>query len=90
LTDVEIRELTKYFLDHTTEDRGVPARRRAPIVLEVAFNNVQRSERHDSGFALRFRERAFAAGQPVSGHRYSRACPRNLLTLNTRNAMSKL
>ena len=24
------------------------------IVLEVAFNNMMRSERHDSGFALRF------------------------------------
>jgi DNA ligase-1 len=24
------------------------------VVLEVAFNNIQRSERHDSGFALRF------------------------------------
>jgi DNA ligase-1 len=24
------------------------------VVLEVAFNNMQRSSRHDSGFALRF------------------------------------
>jgi DNA ligase-1 len=24
------------------------------IVLEVAFNNMMRSDRHDSGFALRF------------------------------------
>jgi len=24
------------------------------IVLEVAFNNIQRSARHDSGYALRF------------------------------------
>ncbi len=24
------------------------------LVLEVAFNNVMRSDRHDSGFALRF------------------------------------
>jgi DNA ligase-1 len=24
------------------------------VVFEVAFNNVMRSDRHDSGFALRF------------------------------------
>jgi len=54
LTDVEIRELTQYFLDHTTEDRGFQRDVEPAIVLEVAFNNVQRSERHDSGFALRF------------------------------------
>jgi DNA ligase 1 len=54
LTDVEIRELTQYFLDHTTEDRGFQRDVEPTIVLEVAFNNVQRSARHDSGFALRF------------------------------------
>src|SRR5258705_53238 len=54
LTDVEIRELTQYFLDHTTEDRGYQRDVEPTIVLEVAFNNVQRSARHDSGFALRF------------------------------------
>jgi DNA ligase-1 len=54
LTDVEIRELTQYFLDHTTDDRGFQRDVEPTIVLEVAFNNVQRSERHDSGFALRF------------------------------------
>src|SRR5712664_1146953 len=54
LTDVEIRELTQYFLDHTTEDRGFQRDVEPSIVLEVAFNNVQRSDRHGSGFALRF------------------------------------
>jgi len=54
LTDVEIRELTKYFLEHTTEDRGFQRDVEPTVVLEVAFNNVQRSNRHDSGFALRF------------------------------------
>ena len=54
LTDVEIRELTQYFLDHTTEDRGYQRDVEPTIVLEVAFNNVQRSDRHASGFALRF------------------------------------
>jgi DNA ligase 1 len=54
LTDVEIRELTQYFLKHTTEDRGFQCDVEPTIVLEVAFNNIQRSDRHDSGFALRF------------------------------------
>jgi DNA ligase-1 len=54
LTDVEIRKLTKYFLDHTTENRGFQRDVEPTIVLEVAFNNIQRSDRHASGFALRF------------------------------------
>jgi DNA ligase-1 len=54
LTDVEIRDLTQYFLEHTTEDRGFQRDVEPTVVLEVAFNNVQRSNRHDSGFALRF------------------------------------
>jgi DNA ligase-1 len=54
LTDVEIRELTQYFLEHTTEDRGFQRDVEPTIVLEVAFNNIQRSNRHESGFALRF------------------------------------
>ena len=54
LTDVEIRQLTQYFLEHTTEDRGYQCDVEPTVVLEVAFNNIQRSERHNSGFALRF------------------------------------
>ena len=54
LTDVEIRELTRYFLEHTAEDRGFQRDVEPTIVLEVAFNNIQRSGRHASGFALRF------------------------------------
>ena len=54
LTDIEIRQLTDYFLAHTIEDLGYRRRVEANIVLEVAFNNIQRSDRHDSGFALRF------------------------------------
>jgi DNA ligase-1 len=54
LTDIEIRELTQYFLEHTTEDRGFQRDVEPTIVLEVAFNNIQRSDRHGSGFALRF------------------------------------
>jgi DNA ligase-1 len=54
LTDAEIDELTAYFKEHTLEDFG-HFRTVEPLkVLEVAFNNVMRSERHESGFALRF------------------------------------
>jgi len=54
LTDVEIAEMTKWFLDHTIEDQGFRRRVEPKIVLEVAFNNVMKSERHSSGYALRF------------------------------------
>jgi DNA ligase-1 len=36
------------------EDQGFRRLVEPQIVLEVAFNNIQRSERHDSGYALRF------------------------------------
>ena len=54
LTDAEIRELTSWFIDHTIEERGHLRRVEPLVVLEVAFNNVMKSDRHDSGFALRF------------------------------------
>lgn len=54
LTDTEIAELTEFFREHTLEDFG-HFRTVEPLkVLEVAFNNVMRSDRHSSGFALRF------------------------------------
>ncbi len=54
LTDAEIDQLTQFFLDHTLEDFGGIRTVEPVLVLEVAFNNVMRSERHASGFALRF------------------------------------
>jgi len=54
LTDVEIAEMTKWFLDHTIEDQGFRLIVEPKIVLEVAFNNMMRSDRHESGYALRF------------------------------------
>ena len=54
LTDAEIAEMTKWFLEHTVEDQGFRLIVEPKIVLEVAFNNMMRSERHNSGFALRF------------------------------------
>ena len=54
VTDVEIAELTRWLKAHTVEDQG-HFRTVEPLrVLEVAFNNIMRSERHASGFALRF------------------------------------
>ncbi len=54
LTDNEIAALTEWFLAHTTADHGHLREVEAKIVLEVAFNAIMRSERHDSGYALRF------------------------------------
>ncbi|HEY4739844.1 MAG TPA: ATP-dependent DNA ligase [Candidatus Acidoferrales bacterium] len=54
LTDAEIREYTDFFLQHTIEDQGYRRTVEPKIVLEVAFNNIQKSGRHDSGYALRF------------------------------------
>jgi len=54
LTDVEIAEMTKWFLEHVLEDQGFRLVVEPKIVLEVAFNNMMRSDRHESGYALRF------------------------------------
>lgn len=54
LTDVEIVELTAHFKTITVRELG-RARLVVPeVVIEVAFDQVQASGRHDSGFALRF------------------------------------
>ena len=54
LTDVEIAELSAWAMEHTLEDTG-HFRTVEPLrVLEVAFNNIMRSGRHASGFAMRF------------------------------------
>ena len=54
VTDAEIGRLTQFFLEHTVQDYGSVREVEPLVVLEVAFNNVMRSDRHDSGFALRF------------------------------------
>ena len=54
LTDSEINEMTQWFLEHTLEDHGFRRTVEPKVVLEVAFNNVMKSDRHNSGFALRF------------------------------------
>ena len=54
LTDAEIAEMTKWFLEHVIEDQGFKLVVEPKIVIEVAFNNMMRSDRHESGYALRF------------------------------------
>jgi DNA ligase-1 len=54
LTDVEIAEMTQWFLEHTIEDQGFRRVVEPKVVLEVAFNNMMLSDRHESGYALRF------------------------------------
>jgi DNA ligase-1 len=54
LTDAEIVEMTRWFLEHTIEDQGFRRTVEPSVVLEVAFNNMMKSERHESGYALRF------------------------------------
>src|SRR4029077_4335279 len=54
LTDVEITEMTEYFKRHTVQDYGRFRLVEPNVVIEVAFNGIQKSDRHSSGYALRF------------------------------------
>jgi DNA ligase-1 len=55
LTDVEIARLTEHFLAHTLEIIKGRYRKVVPnVVLEIAFDRIQPSDRHTSGYALRF------------------------------------
>jgi len=54
LTDAEIEELTEHFQRTTTRKIGRLHEVVPEIVLEVAFDSIQPSDRHSSGLALRF------------------------------------
>ncbi|HRE81101.1 MAG TPA: ATP-dependent DNA ligase [Opitutaceae bacterium] len=54
LTDAEIAQYTQHFLDHTLEVKGHYRTVVPDTVLEVAFDAIQLSNRHQSGYALRF------------------------------------
>ncbi len=54
LTDVEIEELTEHFTRNTISEKGSVRTVTPDIVLEIAFDSIQPSTRHDSGLALRF------------------------------------
>ena len=54
LTDAEIAKMTDKLRSITVRDEGYRLVVRPEIVLEVAFDSIQKSDRHNSGFALRF------------------------------------
>lgn len=54
LTDAEIIEMTEWFKEHTIKDFGRVRLVEPQVVIEVAFDKVQASPRHKSGYALRF------------------------------------
>jgi DNA ligase-1 len=54
LTDVEIAQMTDYFKSITLMDYGRFRLVQPEIVLEVAFDAIMESGRHNSGYALRF------------------------------------
>lgn len=57
-TDEELKQLDKFVRDNTVDRfgpvRSVKAGRESGLVLEVAFEGLQRSKRHKSGVAMRF------------------------------------
>jgi len=54
LSDTEIDELTVELKSIAAKNDGYRAWVEPKIVLEVSFDSIQRSERHQSGYALRF------------------------------------
>jgi DNA ligase-1 len=54
LNDDEIEEMTKNLRSIMIKDEGYRIMVKPHIVLEIAFDSIQKSDRHHSGFALRF------------------------------------
>jgi ATP-dependent DNA ligase len=54
LTDAEIAEMTRWFEEHTIARYGRYRQVEPTVVVEVAFDVIVRSNRHQSGFSLRF------------------------------------
>lgn len=54
LTDEEVRELTRILRSASTDRFGRVVLVRPEVVLEVAFDGIQKSSRHKGGYALRF------------------------------------
>ena len=54
LTDDEIEDLTEHFKHHTLRKERRKHHVEPNIVLEIAFDAIRASSRHDSGLALRF------------------------------------
>jgi len=67
LTDAEIAHLTEYFLNHSVRHRGRYFEVEPSVVLEIAFDKIQESDRHNSGLAMRFpRIARIRTDKPVS------------------------
>lgn len=54
LTDAEIEILTEHFTQNTLSENGRIRTVVPDTVLEIAFDSIQASKRHDSGLSLRF------------------------------------
>ena len=54
LTDKEFKEITKKLKSLITEEHGRRVKIKPRIVLEIGYEEVQRSPKYESGFALRF------------------------------------
>jgi len=54
LTDKELSEMNEKLKEIMVKDEGWRIVVRPEIVIEVAFNGIQKSDRHESGYALRF------------------------------------
>jgi len=54
LSDAEIEELTAHFLERTVAKHRRVHEVTPDVVLEIAFDSIRPSKRHDSGLALRF------------------------------------
>ena len=54
LTDAEIAEMTTWFEAHTVQRFGRYRQVEPAVVVEVAFDVIVRSKRHQSGYSLRF------------------------------------
>jgi DNA ligase-1 len=54
LTDAEIAEMTRWFEAHTIARYGRYYQVEPTVVVEIAFDVIVRSNRHGSGFSLRF------------------------------------
>ena len=54
LTDVEVKQLTKVLRSAASDRFGRVMLVKPQVVLEVAFDGVQKSARHKGGYALRF------------------------------------
>lgn len=54
LTDQEIQDMTKTLQKIKTSEKGRTVTVKPKIVLEIAFEEIQKSQRYESGFALRF------------------------------------